>query len=225
MSKKLEWDVTGERYFETGVDHAVLYPYDREKGYTPGVVWNGMKSLNESPSGGEETALHADNIKYASLFSAEQYGATIGAYTYPDEFAACDGSAEFAPGVRIGQQARKTFGLCYRTLVGNDTPTEDDDAYKLHLVYGCMAQPSEQSHETVNDSPDAMDFSWEIKTVPVKADGFKPTSTLVFDSRNVPEKAMAALEKVLYGSDEADASLPLPDEIKKIMADAVTEGA
>lgn len=217
MSKALEWDNVGERFYETGVDKGVLYLLDETKKYSKGVAWNGIKSVNESRTGGEETPLYADNIKYASLYSVEKYGATLAAYMYPDEFAECDGSAELTEGVYLGQQARRTFGLCYRTLVGNDTPTEADDSYKLHLVYGCMAAPSEKNHETVNESPAAMDMSWTITTVPVKVAGFKPTSAIEIDSRKVKPESMKKLEDILYGSETADARLPMPDEIKQIL--------
>ncbi len=220
MSKKLEWDKTGERFYETGCDRGVLYPFDTENGYTPGVAWNGLTNVSESPSGADETPLHADNIKYASLFSAEEYAAKIEAYMYPPEFEECDGSAALMPGVHIRQQRRKSFGFCFRTLKGNDTPTEADDGYVLHLVYGCMAKPSERSHDTVNNSPDAVKMSWDISTVPVHVDGFKPTSVLEIDSMTLDAKKLAALEKVLYGSDEADARLPLPDEVKTILEEA-----
>lgn len=200
---RLLWDQVGERLFETGVDNGVLYPINNSNEYKPGVAWNGLTAVNESPSGAEPTALYADNVKYLNLMSAETFGATIEAYTYPDEFAACDGSATIAKGATIGQQPRKTFGFCYRTLIGNDIVGQDY-GYKLHLVYGCLASPSEQSNATVNESPEAKTFSWSISTTPVNVTGFKATSHLVVDSTVVDEDKLTALENILYGQDVAD---------------------
>lgn len=219
---KLEWDKTGERFFETGVDHGVLY-VPKTTGsttdpYGTAVVWNGLTNVSESPEGAEPTDLWADNIKYASIRSREDFKYTIEAYTYPDEFAECDGSAELLPGVRIGQQTRKQFGFSYRTLIQNDTLTEGDDGYKIHLVYGSTASPSEKSRDTVNDSPDAVQFSWECETIPVPVTGFKPTAHIEIDSRTVAEAKLAALEAVLYGGDNTEGRLPLPDELATIMA-------
>lgn len=216
MSKALVWDETGKRFYETGVDHCVLYPLSDEGEYKPGVAWNGITNISESPSGADENALYADNIKYASLRSAEEFGATVEAYMYPDEFAACDGSAELTKGVYVGQQARKTFGLCYRTKIGNDTSSENDDGYKLHLVYGCSAAPSEKSYDTVNDSPDAITLSWELTTTPVNVAGMKSTSCITINSLKADKTKLAALEKILYGSEQEDPRMPLPDEIKTL---------
>lgn len=226
---KLVWDKTGERYYETGVDHMVLYRYDTTtKTFKDAVAWNGITAFNESPSGAEPTALWADNIKYLNLMSAEEFGATLEAYTYPDEFEECDGSAELAPGVYIGQQTRKLFGLCYRTLIGSDTENTDH-GFKIHLVYNCLASPSERSHATVNDSPEAANPSWEISTTPaeVTTGNMKPTATIVIDSTKVPKAKLDSFLDILYGTDavEADAAhnieaseatvgrLPLPDEV------------
>lgn len=202
---KLSWDNTGERLYETGVDHGVLYKFDSvQNKYAKGVAWNGLTSISENPSGAEETKLYADNIKYMSLYSAEEFGATIEAYTYPDEFAECDGSAEVADGVTIGQQTRKPFGLSYRTKIGNDTDGQDH-GYKLHLIYGAMCSPSSKAFNTVNDSPEAITFSWEMTTTPVNVPLYKPTASLVIDSTKfVSDEAkarLAALESVLYGTD------------------------
>lgn len=217
---KLVWDKTGERLYETGVKQGVLYPMDAKGTYPKGVAWNGLTNVTESPSGAEATALYADDIKYLNLMSNEEFGGTIEAYTYPDEFAECDGSASLAAGVYIGQQARKTFGFCYRTTLGNDV---DNNAhgYKLHLVYGALASPSEKAYATINDSPEAITFSWEFSTTPVNVTGFKPTASLTIDSTKVDAEKLAALEKVLYGDDADDtttARLPLPDEVAQIMA-------
>lgn len=214
---KLTWDNTGERIFETGVKQGVLYPIQSDGKYTKGVAWNGLTAVTESPSGAEATALYADDIKYLNLLSNEEFGATIEAYTYPDEFAECDGSAELATGVMIGQQKRKTFGLCYRTTIGNDVEG-NDYGYKLHLVYGCLAAPSEKGYSTINDNPDAITFSWEVSTTPVNVEGFKPTSQITIDSTKADPTKLAALEAILYGSAETEAKLPLPDEVATTMS-------
>lgn len=215
-SKKLVWDQTGERYYETGVRQGVLYPMQEGGTYTKGVAWNGLTAVTESPSGAEATALYADDIKYLNLLSTEEFGCTIEAYTYPDEFAECDGSASLAAGVNIGQQKRKTFGLCYRTVLGNDVDN-NDYAYKLHLVYGCLASPSEKAYSTINDSPDAITFSWEVTTTPVAVTGFKPTACITIDSTKANAEKLTALEAILYGDGETEARLPLPNEIATLM--------
>ena len=214
---KLTWDETSKRLYETGVRQGVLYPQDNSGAYPNGVAWNGLTAITESPSGAEETALWADDIKYLSLRSAEEFGATIEAYTYPDEFAICDGSAELVTGAIIGQQPRKPFGLCYRTVLGNDTEL-DAHGYKLHLIYGATASPSERAYQTVNDSPEAITFSWEMTTVPVSVTGARPTACVTIDSTKVDSEKLKALEKVLYGDETTDARLPLPDEIKTLLA-------
>ena len=213
---KLVWDQTGERYYETGVRQGVLYPMQEGGTYTKGVAWNGLTAVTESPSGAEATALYADDIKYLNLLSTEEFGCTIEAYTYPDEFAECDGSASLAAGVNIGQQKRKTFGLCYRTVLGNDVDN-NDYAYKLHLVYGCLASPSEKAYSTINDSPDAITFSWEVTTTPVAVTGFKPTACITIDSTKANAEKLTALEAILYGDGETEARLPLPNEIATLM--------
>lgn len=213
---KLVWDQIGERFYETGVDRGVLYPQDNLGTYTGGVAWNGLTSVSESPSGAEPTDLYADNIKYLSIRSAETFGATVEAYTYPDEFAVLDGSAELADGIIIGQQPRKAFGLCYRTRVGNDIKFENY-GYKLHLIYGCSVSPSEKSYQTINDSPEAITFSWEMTTIPVNVTGFKPTATVILDSATLGTAKMTAIEDVLYGTADADPRLPLPDEVLSII--------
>lgn len=212
---KLEWDKSGEHLFETGVDRGVLYPQAADGTYPKGVAWNGLTSVSESPSGAEATALWADNIKYLNLYSAEEFGATIEAYTYPDEFAELDGSAEIAPGAMIGQQNRKAFGLCYRTVLGNDIQG-NDYGYKIHIIYGAQASPSEKSYETINDSPDAITFSWELNTTPVPVTDHKPTASIVIDSTKCDATKLAALEEILYGTagqSGTDARLPLPAEV------------
>ena len=214
---RLTWDNTGERLFETGVKNGVLYPIQAEGKYTKGVAWNGLISVTESPSGAEATALYADDIKYVNLLSNEEFGATIEAYTYPDEFAECDGSGTLAEGVLLGQQNRKVFGLCYRTTIGNDVDG-NDHGYKLHLVYGCLAAPSEKAYSTVNDNPDAITFSWEVTTTPVNVTGFKPTSQITIDSTKVVKEKMTAIEALLYGSENKEPSLPLPDELAAILS-------
>ena len=216
---KIVWDQTGERLYETGVDHGVLYPIQETGEYSLGVPWNGLTGVTESPSGAEATPLFADNIKYLNLVSAEDFGCTIEAYTYPDEFALCDGSASIAQGVNIGQQARKVFGLSYRTIVGNDVDS-NAHGYKLHLIYGCLAAPSEKSYATVNDSPEAITFSWEVTSTPVNVTGFKPTACVTIDSTKADPTKLAELEAALYGTDDKEAYLPLPDEIVTIMGKA-----
>lgn len=212
---KLVWDQTGERLYETGVKYGVLYVQEGAA-YPKGVAWNGLTAVTESPSGAEATPLYADDIKYLNLVSAEEFGATIEAYTYPDEFMVCDGSASLVEGVYIGQQARKAFGLCYRTAVGNDV-VNNAYGYKLHLIYGALAAPSEKAYATINDSPEAITFSWEVSTTPVNVTGHKPTASLIIDSTKVEADKLAKLEAILYGSDEAEPRLPLPDEIVSIM--------
>lgn len=217
---KIVWDATGEKLFETGVDRGVLYLRDEGGNYNNGVAWNGLTAVNESPSGAEPNNLWADNIKYLALVGAEEFGLSVEAYTYPKEFAECDGSAELTTGVTIGQQSRKTFGFCYRTLLGNDVDG-DSHGYKLHLVYGCLASPSEKGYQTKNDSPEAITFSWDITTTPVNVTGFKPTACLIIDSTKVAAEKLTALETILYGSDSGSSTaprLPLPDEVKTTLA-------
>ena len=213
---KLVWDETGKRYYETGVRQGVLYPMNESGAYPKGVAWNGLTAVTESPSGAEATALYADDIKYLNLMSAEEFGATIEAYTYPDEFAACNGEAELVPGVTIGQQARQAFGMSYRTVLGNDVDGESH-GYKLHLIYGALAAPSEKGYSTINDSPDAITFSWEISTTPVSVNNFKPTASITIDSTKVNAEKLAALEKILYGDTDVEPRLPLPNEVAQIM--------
>ena len=214
---RLTWDNTGERYYETGVKQGVLYPIQADGKYSLGVAWNGLTAVTESPSGAEATALYADDIKYLNLISTEELGGTIEAYTYPDEFAECDGSASIATGVYIGQQPRKTFGMCYTTTVGNDVDS-NAHGYKLHLIYGALASPSEKAYATINDSPEAITFSWEFSTTPVNVDGFKPTANIVIDSTKATPDKLAALEKILYGDTEVEPRLPLPNEVAQVMA-------
>lgn len=211
---KLVWDNTGDRLYETGVKQGVLYVQGEGGVYNNGVAWNGLTSVTESPSGAEATALYADDIKYLNLISAEEFGCTIEAYTYPDEFAECDGSLAVVEGVYLGQQIRKTFGFCYRTTLGNDV-AGNEYGYKLHLVYGCLAAPSEKAYSTINDSPEANTFSWEVSTTPVNVTGHKPTALITIDSTKVDKTKLAALEAMLYGSegDNTNARLPLPDEV------------
>lgn len=216
MSKQLVWDQTGERLYETGVKKGVLYPQEAGK-YPLGVAWNGLTAVTESPSGAEPTPLYADDIKYLNLMSVEELGGSIEAYMYPDEFAECDGSAELVKGVSIGQQTRKAFGLCYRTVLGNDTDN-NDYGYKLHIIYGCLASPSEKAYSTINDSPEPIALSWEFTTTPVEVAGNKPTASITIDSTKADATKLAALEKILYGDESTDPRLPLPDEIKTIMA-------
>lgn len=220
---KIVWDKTGERYYETGVKNGVLY-LQTNGVYNNGVAWNGLTAVTESPSGAEATALYADDMKYLNLYSAEEFGATIEAYTYPDEFGECDGSKELVDGVTIGQQTRKAFGLCYRTVIGNDTDGEAH-GYKLHIIYGAMASPSEKAYATINDSPEAITFSWEVTTTPVNVTGAKPTASVVIDSTKADPTKLAALEVILYGKDPTTQDgndgvaprLPLPDELKTLM--------
>jgi hypothetical protein len=214
---KLVWDKIGERYYETGVNQGVLYIRQEDGTYSDGVAWNGLISVTESPSGAEPTPIYADNIKYLNLLSAEEFGATIEAYTYPDEFAQCDGSAEIATGVMIGQQNRKVFGLSYKTALGNDVDGTEY-GYKLHLIYGALAAPSEKGYSTINDTPEAITFSWEITTTPVSVTGFKPTASITIDSTKADADKLAALETILFGSANANPRLPLPDEIATLMA-------
>ena len=214
---KLVWDNSGERLYETGVRNGVLYIQNAAGQYPNGVAWNGLTAVTESPSGAEANDLYADDMKYLSLMSAETFGATVEAYTYPDAFAECDGSATLVEGVTVGQQSRKAFGLCYRTTLGNDI-AGNDYGYKLHIIYGCKATPSEKAYSTINDSPEAITFSWEVTTTPVNVTGLKPTACVIIDSTKVDEGKMEALEAVLYGSESTEARLPLPDEIKTILA-------
>ena len=213
---KLVWDESGKRVYETGVRNGVLYVQGAEGAYEKGVAWNGLTAVTESPSGAEPTALYADDIKYLELFSAEEFGATIEAYTYPEEFEACDGSASLGKGVSIGQQDRKAFGLCYRTVVGNDVQG-NNLGYKLHLIYGAKAKPSEKAYQTVNDSPEAITFSWEVSTTPVNVDGFKPTASITIDSTKIDSVKLKAIEDKLYGTESAEPTLPLPNEIKQMI--------
>lgn len=217
----LTWDDVGERTYETGVDHGVLYIPDVNGVYNDGVAWNGLISVTESPSGAEATATWADNIKYLNLISAEQFAATIEAYTYPDEFQQFDGLVVPVPGLTIGQQVRKTFGLAYRSRIGNDL-LGDAAGYKLHLVYGCTAAPSEKAYTTVNDSPEAITFSWEVSTIPVAVEGLRPTSIITLDSTEVDATALAALELILFGDTLVDPRLPLPDEVVAMFEGTVT---
>ena len=213
---RLIWDEVGQRFFETGVKNGVLYVQDNDGSYKNGVVWNGLTAVTESPSGAEETPLYADDVKYLTLRSAEEFGATVEAYTYPEEFEQCDGSASIAAGVTIGQQARRAFGLCYRTSVGNDIQGQNY-SYKIHLIYGCTVAPSEKSYSTINDNPEAITFSWELSTVPVPVDGFSPTASLVIDASKVDEGKMALLEDALFGDESNEAKLLLPNEIMEML--------
>lgn len=226
---KLVWDETGKRLYETGTDHGVLYPIQTSGAYNKGVAWNGLSKVSENPSGAEASPVYADNIKYLNLMSAEEFSATVEAYTYPDEFAECDGSVEVIPGMFAGQQSRKTFGLCYRTILGNDVEA-NDYGYKLHLIYNCLAAPSEKDYSTINDSPEPINLSWEISTTPVaiktKIEGkkLKPTACLTFDSTKFDPEFMEKLEEILYGTDSTteggndgvDPRLPMPDEVIKL---------
>lgn len=218
---KLEWDKTGERFYETGTTHGVLYLLNKTtNAYDKGVVWNGLTAVTESPAGADVNDMYADDIKYASLRAAETFGATVEAYTYPEEFALCDGSAEVAPGIMIGQQNRETFGFSYRTKISNDMNV---DGYKLHLVYGATASPSEKSYATINDSPDAITFSWEFNTTPINVSGFKPTSILTINSLKIDADKLKTIEDLLYGTDSDEAKLPTPEEIIAIMGDTDSE--
>ena len=216
---RINWDVTGDRIYETGVKNGVLYPQAAGGSYPLGVAWNGLTAVTESPSGAEASPLYADDIKYLNLISAEEFGATIEAYTYPDEFMECDGSGTLAAGVFVGQQRRKAFGLAYRTVLGNDVDG-NDYGYKLHLIYGAMAAPSEKAYATVNDSPEALTFSWEVSTTPVAVTGFKPTASVTIDSTKVNAAKLAVLEDILYGTAGADPYLPLPDAVAAIFTEA-----
>lgn len=208
----LTWDQVGERFYETGVDHGVLYLMDQAGVYNTGVAWNGLTTVTETPSGAEASPQYADNIKYLNMVSAEEFGATIEAFTYPEEFGECDGSATPAPGVVVGQQGRKMFGLSYRTLKGNDVDGTEF-GYKLHLLYGCRAAPSEKAYATINDSPEAIAFSWEITTTPAPVTDYKPTSLIVIDSTVVDSADLTALETLLYGAGATEAALPTPDAV------------
>lgn len=221
---KIVWDQIGERFYETGVKKGVLYPLDASGLYPKGVPWNGLTAVTESPSGAEVTPLYADDIKYLNLMSIEEFGATIEAYTYPDEFAECDGSASLVQGVAIGQQKRKTFGMTYVTAIGNDVDG-NGHGYKIHIIYGALAAPSEKGYSTINDSPEAITFSWEVTTTPVNVNGFMPTASITIDSTKVDADKLNALEVILYGkdpstpdgSDGTEPRLPLPDEIATLM--------
>lgn len=215
---RLQWDQDGQKIYETGVSNGVLYVKNGAN-YGAGVAWNGLTAVTESPSGAESTPLYADNIKYLNLMSNEEFGATVEAYTYPDEFGACDGSDALSAGVLIGQQGRKPFGLAYKTIIGNDS-YGSGYGYKLHLIYGAQAAPSEKSYATVNDSPEAITFSWELTTSPVSVAGKKPTACLTIDSTKVDSAKLAAVENILYGNVGVDPRLPLPDEIASIFGSA-----
>lgn len=210
---RLIWDATGQRFYETGVRRGVLYPQDKDGLYPKGVAWNGITSISENPTGADPNDLWADDIKYGSLRAAETMEGSIESYTYPEEFEECDGTASLATGVSIGQQKRKPFGLCYRTSIGNDTAIEEDDGYILHLLYGATASPSEKQYQTINDSPEAITFSWDYTTIPVNVTGHKPTALVRINSLKVDAEKLAALEDILYGTDSAEPRLPLPDEI------------
>ena len=213
---KLVWDKTGERYYETGVSKGVLYPQSTEGTYPKGVAWNGLTAVTQSPSGAESTPLYADNIKYLNLMSNEEFGATIEAYTYPEEFAVCNGEVSLKTGVSIGQQARKAFGMSYQTKLGNDIDGADY-GYKINIIYGALAAPSEKAYATINDSPEAITFSWEVTTTPVEVTGFKPTASITIDSTKIDATKLKAIEDILYGTVEVEARLPLPDEIAQIV--------
>lgn len=226
---RIIWDATGTHFYETGVDHGVLYKYYEAENETPagfrnGVAWNGLTAVNESPSGADPSPLYADNIKYLNMMSAEQYGATIEAYTYPEEFEECDGSRALATGVYAGQQPRKLFGLCYRTLIGSDVQAAGDAGYKLHIIYNATASPSEKAHATVNENPDAGSMSWTVSTTPVEAPDMKPTASLVIDSTKVDAAKLAQLEDILYGDASNAPRLPYPAEIASIFGGSATAG-
>lgn len=212
----LKWDQDTQRLYETGVEKGVLYVKEDDGAYGTGVAWNGLTGVTESPSGAEPTALYANNKKYLNLMSAEEFGGTIEAYTYPDEFAACNGEKELVPGVTIGQQSRKEFGFCYKTLIGNDAQG-DSYGYKLHIVYNCLVSPSEKAYETVNESPNANEMSWEFTTTPVQVEGGKPTAIVVINSKKVDATKLAALEAKLYGSENEEPTLPTIDEIAEML--------
>ena len=214
---KLEWDKTGERLYETGVSQGVCYPQAADGTYPEGSAWNGLISVSMNPTGAEPNALWADNIKYLNLISTEELEGSIEAYMYPDAFAECNGEKDLVTGVKLGQQPRKPFGMAYKTILGNDTQL-DNYGYKLHIIYGATVTPSERAYETVNDSPDAIQMSWDFSTVPVNVTGAKPTSSLEIDSTKVDATKLAALEAVLYGGDNTDARLPLPDEVKTLLS-------
>ena len=213
---KLNWDVQGERYYETGVSKGVLYPFKEGK-YSKGVAWNGLTAVTESPSGAEPTPLYADNIKYLNLLSNEEFAATVEAYTYPDEFAECDGSAELATGVSVGQQKRIPFGMSYVTKVGNDTDGQDY-GYKIHLIYGALAKPSQKNYATINDNPEAITFSWELSTTPVAVPNLKPTACITIDSTKVGSDKLKKIEDKLYGTESEEATLPTPTELAALIA-------
>lgn len=217
---RLQWDLAGQRRFETGVDHAVLYKPNAQGVYNNGWAWNGIVSCTESPSGAEASAQYADNIKYLNMVSAEEFGATLEAFTYPDEFAECDGYAVPVSGITLGQQPRKSFGLSYRTKIGNDL--DQNAGYKLHLIYGALAAPSEKGYTTVNDSPEAITFSWELSTTPVNVPGYSATASVTVDSTEVDATALAALETILYGTDGVDPRLPSPEEVVALFEGTVT---
>jgi hypothetical protein len=225
---KLVWDETSKRLYETGVSNGVLYRRGPDGAYSNGVAWNGLTALTESPSGAEASPIYADNIKYLNLVSTEEFGGTIEAYTYPDEFAECDGTAQISNGLYAGQQQRKMFGLAYKTILGNDVEL-DSYGYKLHLIYGAIASPSEKSYSTVNDSPEAITFSWELTTTPVPVAGFKPTASLTIDSTKVSADKLAELEAQLFGRDASDGgtaiipNLPLPGAVAEMLADSSEE--
>ena len=213
---KLVFNNVGERLFETGVKNGVLYVMGDDGTYENGVVWNGLTAVTESPSGAETTPLYADDVKYVVIYAAEEFGATVEAYTYPEEFEQCDGSASIFDGITIGQQTRKSFGMCYKTSVGNDVQGQDF-GYKIHIIYGAKAAPSEKSYSTINDSPEAVTFSWELSTVPVPVEGFNPTATMVIDSTRVPAEKMTLIEEKLYGTESEEATLPLPNELLELL--------
>ena len=215
---KLVWDAAGTRLYETGTDRGVLFVQNTNGQYGTGVAWNGLTVVNETPSGAEASAIYADNIKYLSLRSAEEFGGTIEAYTYPDEFAACNGEAELASGVTVGQQKRSPFGLSYRTLIGNDSES-NDHGYKIHLVYGATASPSEKAYATVNDSPEAITFSFEFETTPINVEGFKPVALITIDSTKVDAEKLSSFEDIIYGTDNEEPRLPLPVEVKAHFTD------
>lgn len=213
---KLVWDQSGKRLYETGVDHGVLYPIQTGGVYSKGVAWNGLTAVTESPSGADVNDIYADNMKYLGLVGAEKFGATVEAYTYPDEFAECDGSVELVKGATIGQQNRKVFGMVYRTVIGNDVDG-NEHGYKLHLIYGATAAPSEKAYNTINEDPEAITFSWELSTTPVNVTGHKPTASLTIDSTKADPTKLAELEKILFGDTENEPRLPLPDEIAQLL--------